>query len=168
MEMSERLLQAAEGLAEELDRRKVQLVLAESCTAGLASAALATVPGIADYHCGSAVTYREETKIQWLGVDPAAIREHTAVSEIVARQMTAGVLERTPEAGAALSITGHLGPNAPAGFDGLAFIAVAGRGEPFEQIEVHRVELEASLRRPRQQEAAARLLETAARWLEAR
>ena len=49
-------------------RRANALVLAESCTGGLAAAALATIPGISRWFCGSAVTYRDQTKIDWLAV----------------------------------------------------------------------------------------------------
>ena len=48
-------------LADCLRLRSRRVVLAESCTAGLVSAALAQVPGVSEFHCGSAVVYRLET-----------------------------------------------------------------------------------------------------------
>lgn len=153
------LLDEAIQLANTLTERQLRVVLAESCTAGLASAALAQVPGISDWHCGSAVTYREGTKEAWLGVSAADIKQHTAVSDPVARQMAAGVLRETPEADFAASITGHLGPKAPAGFDGLAFIGIAHRqGESIDVLSVARVQLQSTDRVERQNEAAAMLL----------
>jgi nicotinamide-nucleotide amidase len=98
----------AEAVAQRLQAIDAKLVLAESCTAGLISAVLAHVPGISRYFCGSAVTYREATKIQWLGVDPRLIAEHSAVSGVVTEAMAKEVLDRCDEASISLAITGHL------------------------------------------------------------
>ena len=103
------------------------VVFAESCTAGLVSASLARVPGISQFLCGSAVTYRETTKTQWLGVPPQVLQTCTAVSAQVASLMASGVLVHTPEANLAVSVTGHLGPDAPPDQDGLIYIGLAVR-----------------------------------------
>jgi len=143
----------------------VRIVFAESCTAGLVSASLAGVPGVSEHHCGSAVTYRNDTKQRWLGVDAELIRQHTAVSEAVAREMARGVLQRTPEATVSLAITGHLGPQAPEGFDGLVFVAAARREATVQDLFVERIELQSDSRLERQQEAAACVLRLAAERL---
>lgn len=149
------LAKLATQVAHQLACKKVRLVLAESCTAGLVSATLAQSPGISAWHCGSAVTYREATKVAWLGVDPVTIEEQTAVSELVAQQMANGVLRQTPEADLAGSITGHLGPNAPDASDGLVFIAIAWRRESEEpETTVVQFRLTSQDRLARQQEAA--------------
>ena len=109
----------------QVSRRRV--VFAESCTGGLVSASLARVPGISEFLCGSAVVYRLDTKTRWLGVSEALLYDPGPVSEVVARAMALGVLARTPEADLAVSITGHLGPNAPGDQDGLIFIGIARR-----------------------------------------
>ena len=93
----------------------MRIVFAESCTAGLASAQLAQVPGISDWMCGSAVTYRESVKQDWLGIDAAMLAKHTAVSAAVTRQMSEQVLRRTPEADLSVAVTGHLEVPAAAG-----------------------------------------------------
>lgn len=121
------VLQEARHLADALARCELRVVFAESCTAGLVSATLARVPGISRWHCGSAVTYREPTKHQWLGVSQQALARFSAVSEPVARQMAQGVLQKTPEADFAAAVTGHLGPGAPAELDGIIYIAIARR-----------------------------------------
>lgn len=149
----------AEKLANVLAQQNIRIVLAESCTAGLASAALAQIPGISQWHCGSAVTYREATKQEWLDVSADELEQFTAVSEPVARQMALGVLEKTPEADFAASITGHLGPDAPEGFDGVVFIAVARRvNAQTKLLGVQRMNLQTAERVSRQNEAAATLL----------
>lgn len=107
----EALLVVARELALILERRNLRLVLAESCTAGLAAAQLARVPGISRYLCGSAVVYQEATKTAWLGV-PAEYFQPGGpgvVSGETAAAMADGVLERTPPADLAVAITGHLG-----------------------------------------------------------
>ncbi len=103
----------AERLVEILRRLDAKIVFAESCTAGLAAATLARIPGVSAYFCGSAVTYRDEVKTAWVGVDPGLIQQQTAVCEKVAKEMAEGVLNRTPSASIAVAITGHLGPNVP-------------------------------------------------------
>jgi PncC family amidohydrolase len=142
----------AQLLAATLRDRHVRIVLAESCTAGLVSAALGAIPGISAYLCGSAVTYREPTKTAWLGVSAAEIAQSTAVSEPVTRQMALGVLERTPEADFSAAITGHLGPDASADADGTIYIAIAQRKPNGPQlISVNQRKLAATDRPARQQ-----------------
>ena len=118
---------AAQKLAETLQQRRRRIVFAESCTAGLVSATLARIPGISEWHCGSAVVYRLDTKHRWLGVSEAELLNPGPVSRCVAEAMARGVLERTPEADVSVAVTGHLGPQAPPDQDGLVFIAGATR-----------------------------------------
>lgn len=125
--MTQPLSQLVTEVAALLRSSGQRIVFAESCTGGLVSALLARIPGISESHCGSAVVYRLDTKSKWLGVAEAHLLDPGPVSEIVAREMAVGVLARTPEADLAASITGHLGPNAPADQDGLVFMAVARR-----------------------------------------
>ena len=125
--MTQRLAALVQEVASLLRQTQQRIVLAESCTGGLVSAALARVPGISDYLCGSAVVYRLDTKAKWLDISEALLLDPGPVSEAVARAMALGVLIRTPEADLAASITGHLGPHAPEDQDGLIFIGIARR-----------------------------------------
>ena len=108
-----------------LRQRDISLVLAESCTGGLIAATLATIPGISKHFAGSAVVYQIETKASWLGIPHALFENPGPVSAEVAIEMAQGVLARTPQAQIAASVTGHLGPDAPAEQDGLMYTAVA-------------------------------------------
>jgi len=142
-----------------------KVVFAESCTAGLVAAELATVAGISQHLCGSMVTYREPSKTAWLGVEPQALQEFSAVSQEVTDAMATGVLQRTNEASWSAAVTGHLGPGAPASLDGQVFITVARRepNEPAGQIiKQIGLRLRSSSRTERQAEAAAAVLETLA------
>jgi PncC family amidohydrolase len=119
---------SARRLARLLKKENLKIVFAESCTGGLISAALTRIPGISNYHCGSAVVYQLETKSEWLGVSPKLLKHPGPVSEKVARAMAEGVLAKTPHADVSASVTGYLGPDSPSGQDGLLFCAVAWRG----------------------------------------
>jgi nicotinamide-nucleotide amidase len=86
-----------------------RIATAESCTAGLLAARLTDRPGSSDYVMGGVVSYSNEAKADLLGVDPALIKQHGAVSEPVAEAMAAGALQRFG-ADTAVSITGIAGP----------------------------------------------------------
>jgi PncC family amidohydrolase len=128
-DVSPNLAELAQDVAAALQRSGRQLVLAESCTAGLVAATLGGVPGISQHFCGSAVVYQERTKAKWIGVKEQTLRDFGAVSEETATEMAAGALEGTPFADVSASVTGHLGPEAPQGFDGVVYVAVKERGE---------------------------------------
>jgi nicotinamide-nucleotide amidase len=85
------------------------IATAESCTAGLLAARLTDRAGSSDYVAGGVVSYSNDAKSQLLGVDPALIEKHGAVSEPVAEAMAAGALERFG-ADTAVAITGIAGP----------------------------------------------------------
>lgn len=87
-----------------------RIATAESCTAGLLAARLTDRPGSSDYVMGGVVAYSNEAKAQLLGVDPALIETHGAVSEPVAQAMAAGALQRFG-ADTAVAITGIAGPS---------------------------------------------------------
>jgi PncC family amidohydrolase len=123
------LTSLAKQLAQVLSQKQLRIVFAESCTGGLVSNALTRIAGISEWHCGSAVVYRIETKAQWLGIDRKILEKPGPVSRIVASLMAENVLANTPEADVAASITGHLGPGAPARQDGLIFVGMARRAK---------------------------------------
>ncbi len=160
----------AKQLAHKLSEKQLRIVFAESCTGGLVSNALTRIAGISEWHCGSAVVYRIETKAEWLGIDSKILESPGPVSPIVAQLMAENVLAKTSEANVAASVTGHLGPNAPAHQDGLIFVGIARRtsnGQSSETL-VKRHILEAGtegmsglkLRNKRQLAAAAFVLES--------
>jgi len=123
------LIEPAQKVLLELQRQNTRLVLAESCTGGLLACVLTTLPGVSEVFCGSAVTYRNDTKSCWIDVSREKLADPTIgpVSHDVAEEMCQGVLNRTPEADLAAAITGHLGPNAPLELDGVVYIATMRR-----------------------------------------
>lgn len=115
----------AASLAELLRRHQQAIVFAESCTAGLIAATLGRIAGISEWLAGSAVVYQVQTKAEWLGVDRNSLTDPGPVSRMVSEQMALGVLERTPQATIAASVTGYLGPDSPADQDGVAWSSIA-------------------------------------------
>ena len=95
-------------VAELLTGRRI--ALAESCTGGLLAARLTERPGSSAYVAGGVVAYSNEAKADLLGVDPALIERHGAVSVEVAEAMAGGALARFG-ADTAVSITGVAGPD---------------------------------------------------------
>ena len=71
------------------------------------------------------VVYRNDTKTQWLGLDPKMLADEQIgpVCPQASEQLAQKVLLMTPEADVSLGITGHLGPNAPKALDRKVFLA---------------------------------------------
>lgn len=89
--------------------RNVTITTAESCTGGMISAAITSVPGSSEvFKCGF-VTYANEAKMKLLGVQHSTIAKHTEVSKEVAKEMAQGVLQRVG-ATIAVATTGFAGP----------------------------------------------------------
>ena len=94
-------------VAELLSGRRIGV--AESCSGGLMAARLTERPGSSEYVAGGVVSYSNEAKSDLLGVDPALIERHGAVSPEVADAMADGALARF-DADTAVAITGVAGP----------------------------------------------------------
>jgi nicotinamide-nucleotide amidase len=86
-----------------------RIATAESCTGGLLAARLTERPGASAYLAGGLVAYANDAKAEMLGVDPALIEAHGAVSEPVAEAMAAGAMKRFG-VDTAVAITGIAGP----------------------------------------------------------
>ena len=86
-----------------------RIALAESCTGGLACAALTEIAGSSDVLEAGFVTYSNESKVALLGVSDDVIDTFGSVSVATAWAMARGVLERT-RADTAVAITGIAGP----------------------------------------------------------
>lgn len=85
------------------------LATAESCTAGLISAAITDVAGSSAVFDRGYVTYSNAAKTDMLGVPAAQIAAHGAVSEQVAKAMADGARDRA-RVHIAVSVTGIAGP----------------------------------------------------------
>jgi nicotinamide-nucleotide amidase len=99
-----------EQLAQALQARGWMLATAESCTGGMIAAACTDLSGSSNWFERGFVTYSNAAKTELLGVDPALIAQHGAVSELVARAMAFGAV-RHSQAQVSVSITGVAGPS---------------------------------------------------------
>jgi nicotinamide-nucleotide amidase len=97
-----------EQIARLLDDRKV--AVGESCTGGLLCTRLTDRPGSSRHFAGGVVAYSNEAKVDLLGVEPALIERHGAVSEEVAEALAAGAIERFG-ADFGIGLTGIAGPD---------------------------------------------------------
>ncbi|HEU0014091.1 MAG TPA: competence/damage-inducible protein A [Longimicrobium sp.] len=102
-----------EGMEETVGRllgeRELTLAVAESCTGGLIGDRITDVPGSSDYFLLGVASYANNAKRDMLGVSPATLAAHGAVSAEVAAEMAAGV-RRAAGADLGLSTTGIAGP----------------------------------------------------------
>ncbi|MGY8905596.1 MAG: CinA family protein [Burkholderiales bacterium] len=85
------------------------LASAESCTGGLIAAACTDLAGSSNWFERGLVTYSNAAKTELLGVEPALIEVHGAVSEAVARAMALGALAHS-RAQVSVAVTGIAGP----------------------------------------------------------
>ena len=93
-----------------LRERGQTLALAESCTGGLAAELVTRVPGSSQAFLGGVVAYANTVKARLLGVDPALLAAHGAVSAEVAVAMAEGTRSALG-ATFGLSFTGIAGPD---------------------------------------------------------
>ena len=85
------------------------LAVAESCTGGRVASLITANPGASAYFKGGVVAYSNEAKVACLGVDPATITAHGAVSTQVTEQMAQGA-RRVFNADIAVAVSGVAGP----------------------------------------------------------
>ncbi len=123
---AEKTLVLAEQVITAYAKQNLTLATAESCTGGLIAGCLTAVPGASDVLSHGFITYANAAKSKLLGVPEDQLREHGAVSDVVARAMAEGVIA-SGNADVAVSVTGIAGPGggSPDKPVGLVHIAVA-------------------------------------------
>ena len=109
--------------------KALKLATAESCTGGLIAGAITEIAGSSDVFDRGFVTYSNEAKSEMLGVPPALIATHGAVSPEVARAMVEGALQNS-RADVAIAVTGVAGPGGGSASKpvGLVYLAALQRG----------------------------------------
>lgn len=108
-----------------LTRNSMTISTAESCTGGLISSRLTDIAGSSAYIKENYVTYANEVKEKLLNVSDETLKNHGAVSEQCAKEMSEGLFKATGS-DVALAITGLAGPGgAVAGKNvGLVFVGI--------------------------------------------
>ena len=93
-----------------LEEKNLTIALAESCTGGMVTSELVSVPGVSRVLKESFVTYSNEAKISRLGVKKETLDKYGAVSAETAHEMAEGAaMAAGTDIG--LSITGIAGPD---------------------------------------------------------
>ena len=148
MTLSFPLLTRAEQILCSLKAMKLSIAGAESCTGGLALAALTAHAGASAVVLGGFVTYNDTLKCSLLDINETILARHGAVSPEIACAMVRGVQAALPAAHLAFSITGIAGPGGGSMSKpiGLVWIALTYRCQLGSQAEptVHRLHLRGS------------------------
>lgn len=113
---------------ERLTKLGRKITFAESCTGGLIASLFTQVSGSSAVFDGSMVTYANEIKSGWLGVNATSLMAFGAVSTPVVEEMAAGILEKSG-ADYALAVSGVAGPTGGSAEKpvGTVYIATANR-----------------------------------------
>ena len=98
-----------EKIIKRLSERGESITFAESCTGGRIAATFTSVSGASTVLGGSCVTYSNEIKHRWLGVEKEILDTYGAVSEECVSQMLDGIVKMA-EADYALAVSGIAGP----------------------------------------------------------
>ena len=133
--LPDHLEEQAERLMHRLCEAGLTVATAESCTGGMLAALLTDIEGAGHGFDRGFVVYTKQSKTDLLGIVGDVLDRNDAVSEIVARGMAEGALQRSA-ADIAVGVTGFAGPAAPGDEEGLVHFALARRGHP----TTHRVE----------------------------
>src|SRR5689334_7927047 len=103
------MLDLANKVGQVLKARNWTICAAESCTGGLVLSSLTDISGSSAYVLGGVVTYSNEAKMKFVGVQESTLATYGAVSEETAREMALGV-QKAFGANVAISVTGIAGP----------------------------------------------------------
>jgi len=99
-------------IIEIIDKLKEQnqtISFAESCTGGLIASAFTAISGVSSVFNGSLVTYSNEIKHKWLGVDNKILENFGAVSSRCVEEMLRGIKSMS-SSDYAIAISGIAGP----------------------------------------------------------
>lgn len=110
MAESESIAALSEALVSELIEAGRSISIAESCTGGWIAKALTDTSGSSQCFAYGVVSYSNGAKESMLGVNPASLIRHGAVSAQVVREMAEGVLNLSG-ADYAVAVSGIAGPD---------------------------------------------------------
>ena len=92
-----------------LQKKKMFITAAESCTGGLLSQSIVSVSGSSAWFGNSFITYSNISKHKVLGVSKETLKSFGAVSEEVVREMVIGAINES-KANLGIAISGIAGP----------------------------------------------------------
>jgi len=92
-----------------LKEKGLWLATAESCTGGNIAKQITNVSGSSTYFAGAIVAYKNEVKIQELGVSPDTLRDFGAVSQETVEEMAEGIRKKL-KTDIGVAVSGIAGP----------------------------------------------------------
>lgn len=108
-----------------LKERQMTVAFAESCTGGLLSYEITSVPGASKVFGTAVTSYSVNAKHRLLGVGKETLSNYGAVSRQTAGEMAVGIL-RVSGADIGVSVTGVAGPDPSEGKEpGIVYIGIA-------------------------------------------
>ena len=97
------------SIVDRLESLGESISFAESCTGGRVAAAFTALAGVSSVFHGSCVTYSNDIKHLWLGVDSDVLERYGAVSSECVEQMLEGIA-RKASSEHAIAVSGVAGP----------------------------------------------------------
>ncbi|RRS31731.1 MAG: hypothetical protein P794_03260 [Epsilonproteobacteria bacterium (ex Lamellibrachia satsuma)] len=98
-----------EEIIQKLTEQQQTITFAESCTGGRIAAAFTSISGASNVLKGSCVTYSNEIKHKWLGVETEILENFGAVSKECVSQMLDGI-QKMAQSDYAIAVSGIAGP----------------------------------------------------------
>lgn len=131
--MKVELVESAEKIHELFKEKGLTLAIAESCTGGLISHCITSLPGASLFFKAGVVSYSEDAKKDILHVSSETMNKFGMVSEETAVVMADGV-RSISHSDYSLSTTGNLGPDVLEGKEkGLVYVAVCRKDKAVTQ-----------------------------------
>lgn len=107
--LTDQISSVAKKLVHTLNKKNLHISLAESCTGGLATASIVSVPGSSNILDASVVTYANHAKMRYADVPSETLESYGAVSEQTAGAMARGIALQN-DADLGIGISGIAGP----------------------------------------------------------
>jgi len=107
--MDKDTLKLLEDIGGLLRKKSWTISAAESCTGGLISNLLTSIPGSSDYFLGGIVAYSNKIKMNLLSVSPQTLKTFGAVSKETVKEMAAGA-KKLFKTDVGISTSGIAGP----------------------------------------------------------
>lgn len=155
------LQKEAEKVVELLKQSGKKIATAESCTGGMLSAMLISVPGASAVFELGVTAYSAAAKQKILGVREETVSQYGTVCRQTAAEMASGV-RRAAHADLGVSVTGVAGPDSSEGKEpGTVYVALADR----KNIKIEKLVLDPKSRNKVRQAACYELLKMVENYL---
>ena len=101
----------SKNLLEACLQKNIKMLTAESCTGGLLSANITSVPGSSEVFSYGFICYSNESKKEFLNVSDKIINSYGAVSYETVKQMLVGLCNQAKASTLTIAISGVAGPS---------------------------------------------------------